>query len=153
MPLDYTEYDTRLAAYAVCVQERDGAPHVLLALWNETAEPRWSLPGGGVELDETPEQGAVREVQEEAGYDVVLDGLLGVHTRVIPPRDRLSGSPRPLRAVMVIYAATIVGGELRPEVGGTTDECRWWPLADVAQLPRVSTVDAALRFWRAGDRG
>ena len=44
----YTDYDTRLAAYALIVDDRD---RILLALWNEGAELRWTLPGGGVELE------------------------------------------------------------------------------------------------------
>src|SRR4051794_21144736 len=62
--LHTTDYDSRLAAYAVIVDDHD---RVLLALWNEMAEPLWTLPGGGVELDETVEAAAVREVREETG--------------------------------------------------------------------------------------
>src|SRR5262245_42640675 len=66
--VEFTEYDTRLGAYAVVV--RDG--QVLLALWNEPDGPQWTLPGGGVELQEALEEAVVREVREETGYDVAL---------------------------------------------------------------------------------
>ena len=32
------------------------------------------------------------------------------------------------------------------EVGGTTDEARWFPLDEVAGLPRVELVDVGLRL-------
>lgn len=143
----YTEYDTRLASYAVI---RDDAGRILLALWNEAEEGRWTLPGGGVELDETVEQGAVREVREETGYDVRLDGLLGVDSNVFPPAQRGNGSDRSLKAVRVVFAATVTGGELTHEVDGTTDEARWFPIDEVAGLPRVSLVDVALGYLAAG---
>jgi len=44
-------------------------------------EPRrgfWTLPAGYLELGETLEEGAVREVMEEATADIRLDGILGV---------------------------------------------------------------------------
>jgi len=146
--MEFTDYDTRLAAYAVIVDDRD---RVLLALWNEDADPQWALPGGGVDLEESAHEGAVREVREETGYDVVLDRLLGVDTHVIPPERRLTeGTDRPMKAVRVVFAATVVGGELTHEVDGTTDEARWFPLSEVADLPRVSIVDLALDLWRQG---
>ena len=144
---DYTDYDTRLAAYAVIVDEQG---RVLLALWNEGSEPEWSLPGGGVELHETPEEGAVREVREESGYDVRLGRLLGVDTHVVPPERRTNGSPRPMRAVRVVFEAKVTGGELTREVGGSTDEAAWFPLTEVPTLPRVPLVDIALAFRRGG---
>lgn len=144
--MEFTDYDTRLAAYAVVVDDQG---QVLLALWNEGTDPQWTLPGGGVELEESAEQGAVREVREESGYDVVLDRLLGVDTSVIAPGERLRATDRPMKAVRVVYTARVIGGELRFEVGGTTDEARWWPLSAVTALPRTGVVDIALGLWRA----
>jgi 8-oxo-dGTP diphosphatase len=143
-PVDFTEYDTRLAAYAVVVDEQR---RVLLALWNEVEPPKWTMPGGGVELMETVEEAVIRELREETGYDVRVDRLLGVHSHVFPPEARTYGS-RPLKSVRIFFAATIVGGELTREVGGTTDEARWFDLAQVADLERVATVDIALRMYR-----
>lgn len=146
----YTQYDTRLGAYAVIVRDSPDGGEILLALWHEDdARRRWTLPGGGVELAETPEEGAVREVKEETGYDVELDGLLGIETDVIPPEGRRLETDRPFKAVRVFYDAHITGGELADEIGGTTDEARWISLIDVPDLPRVSMVDTGLRLRSA----
>ena len=139
--MDFREYDTRLAAYALIVDDQD---RVLLASWNEGAEPQWTMPGGGVELEETPAEGAIRELREETGYDVELLQVLGVDTLVVPAEHRIEPPGRPMKSVRVVYDARIVGGELRHEVDGTTDEARWIPLSEVSSLPRVSLVDAAL---------
>jgi 8-oxo-dGTP diphosphatase len=145
--VEFWDYDTRLGAYAVIVDERD---RVLLALWNEPSRPRWALPGGGVELDESPAAAAVRELREETGYDVELDRVLGVETELVAPAKRRRDTGRWLKFVQVTYAARVVGGELRHEVDGTTEEARWVPLVDVPALHRVDLVDAALALWRAG---
>ncbi|MFN8123721.1 MAG: NUDIX domain-containing protein [Thermoleophilia bacterium] len=141
---DHREYDTRLAAYAVIA--RDGA--VLLVRLNGTgATGHWTLPGGGVELHESPEDGAVREVLEETGHTVELVRLLGVHSLVLEPSQaRYSVLPRTLRSIRVVYEATVTGGELRHEADGTTDQARWVPLADVPGLDRVSLVDVGLGY-------
>ena len=145
----YTEYDTRLAAYAVVVRDPSagsGRPEVLLALWNEPEQKRWTLPGGGVELHETVEEGAVREVREETGYDVELTGMIGIETDVFAADQRQHENGRPLKAVRVFFSARIIGGALANEVSGTTDEARWFAVADVADLPHTSMVDTGLRL-------
>ena len=135
--MEFLEYDTRLAAYAVLVRD----DHVLLALWNEPAEPLWTLPGGGVELHETVAEAAVREVREETGYDVELGGVLGVHVRVVPPAGRRIRTDRWCKHVWVVYEARVVAGDLTAEVDGSTEEARWIPLADVPTLRRTEQVE------------
>jgi 8-oxo-dGTP diphosphatase len=38
----------------------------------------WTLPGGYVEVDETPDQAVVREVAEETGLETWVLGLIGL---------------------------------------------------------------------------
>jgi 8-oxo-dGTP diphosphatase len=147
--VEFTDYDTRLAAYAVIVDEQD---RILLALWNEGSEPQWTMPGGGVEFEETVEEGVIRELREETGYDVELVGLLGVDSWVMPGERRVDGSGRPMKSVRVLFEARVVGGKLTHEVDGTTDEARWIPLADVAGLHRVDLIDTAIDLWSARRR-
>lgn len=141
MTMHFSEYDTRLAAYAVLIDDQD---RILLALWNEGETPQWTMPGGGVEYDETPDEGCVRELREETGYDVELVRLLGANSHTISVAERIIETDRPAKAVRLVYEARIVGGELRNEVDGSTDEARWIPIDDVRGLPHVSTVDWVL---------
>ena len=83
--------DMRVAAYAIIVDEDE---RILLAHWNEGRRAAWTLPGGGLEDGEEPEKAARREVKEETGYKVVLDELLGIHSRVIPPARRIERCQR-----------------------------------------------------------
>ena len=141
--MDFTDYDTRLSSYAVIVDEHE---RILLALFNQGPVPQWTLPGGGVELHETVEEAAVRELREETGYDVELGPLLGIDSWVIPVEERIHPTDRPLKSVRVMFEGRVVSGELTHEQDGTTDEARWVPLVDVPDLPHVRLVATALRL-------
>jgi len=56
--------------------ERDGA--LLLARHERPGDAFWCLPGGGVEPGEAAEPAAVRELREEAGVEVALDGVVWI---------------------------------------------------------------------------
>jgi ADP-ribose pyrophosphatase YjhB (NUDIX family) len=60
---------------------------------------KWGLTAGYVELGEPVEEAALREVREETGLEVRLEGLVGVYTAV------------ETGVVLVIYHASIVEGE------------------------------------------
>jgi 8-oxo-dGTP diphosphatase len=124
----------RLAAYAVCVR----GSRMLLAhyvSWDGSMR-HWTLPGGGVEHGEDPRTAVVREVAEETGYEFAVERLLGVDSRAFVG---ITGAD--MHAVGVFYRGRVVGGELRDEVGGSTDQARWIPLADVPGLVREPMVE------------
>ena len=131
--------DIRVAAYAVIT---DG-DRILLAHWNSPTRPAWTMPGGGLDPGEDPMDAAVREVLEETGFHVELDGILGTDSQVIPEKDRFHGTG-PIQALRILYRAHVVGGELRYEEDGSTDEAAWFPIDEVASLTRVGLVDTAM---------
>jgi 8-oxo-dGTP diphosphatase len=126
----------RVAAYVVVRRADD----VLLARWTGPRGPEWTLPGGGLDFGEDPADAAVREVREETGYTVRLDGLLFVNSfrRVLPD------APIDFHAIQIVYAGGVIGGDLSYEVDGSTDMAAWFPLAEVPALARVPLVDMGL---------
>jgi ADP-ribose pyrophosphatase YjhB (NUDIX family) len=135
--------DLRVSAYAVIVDEDD---RLLLAHWVQGRRAAWTMPGGGLEPGEDPEEATRREVREETGYKVTVDQLLGIHSRVIPAGRRLADSVEPLHTLRIVYRAHIIGGRLRNETDGSTDRADWFPLSEVPRLQRVKLVDIALEM-------
>lgn len=132
---------TRVSAYAVCV---DGDRLLLARIapgFTVGFDGWWTLPGGGIDHGEDPRDGAVRELQEETGLIGEVDELLDVDSWRITYTDR-AGEAVDYHGIRILYRCRVVGGELRNEVGGSTDECRWFArdempadrLADIAQL-------------------
>lgn len=93
---------------------------------------KWSLPGGLVELGETTERAAVREVEEECGLKVRLLGIAGVIDRIT----RDDQSRVRYHWVLVDYAAVPEAGTAH--AGSDAAEVRWVPVGD---LDRYDTTD------------
>jgi len=112
-----------------------------ILLCRRAIEPRsgfWTLPAGYLELHEQPEEGARREVREEACAEVVLEGLIGIYTV-----SRLS-------QVQMFFRARFAGGPAFG-AGEETLEARLFAWEDIpwAEIAFPS-VTWTLELWRAG---
>ena len=117
----------RPAVTADCVvMTREAEPKVLLIQrGNEPFKGCWAFPGGFMNMDETTEQCAVRELEEETGLKVTEIKQFGAYSKV----DR---DPRG-RTVTVAYLAIID----KPEaVKGLDDaaKAQWFPISDLPKL-------------------
>ncbi len=132
----------KVAAYAVC---RDG-DRILMARYvsPDGSQRHWTLPGGSVEHAEDPYDAVVREVDEETGYQVEVECLLGVDSRVWHVDDGGAPGGAELHGFGIFYGVRIVGGQLRHETGGSTDQAAWISQVDVKGLARSTLVDVGL---------
>ena len=125
MPYTYEYPRPMLTADCVVVNPR--AEVLLIRRGNEPFRGCWALPGGFMDMDETIEHCAVRELQEETG--IVVDEnravLVGVFSR--PGRD-----PRG-RTVTVAYRVDL-DECVEVEGGDDAAEARWFSITDLPQL-------------------
>ena len=82
---------------------------LLLRRNNPPNKGKWALPGGLVELGETVQGAAVREILEETGLEVAIEGLLDVQSDMHADKH----SKLEYHYVLVDYLAKPVGGRLR----------------------------------------
>ncbi len=126
----------QIASAAVVVRDPDG--QVLLA--KDADSGRWILLGGAIEIDESPEDAAVREAAEEAGVEIRIRRLLGVASgpecRVRYPNGDETAY------VVIIFEGEIVAGTPRPD-GVEILETRWVPPSELAAVD-LSGITRAL---------
>ena len=87
----------------------------------------WSLPKGHIEEGETPEQAAIREVQEETGIQSEISKALGVIDFWF-----MAGGKR-IHKTVHHYLFKEVGGVLAPQIS-EVDDVGWFPLEEVVGL-------------------
>jgi 8-oxo-dGTP diphosphatase len=100
--------------------------HVLLIQRNRWPfEGYWAIPGGFINMDESLEQAARRELEEETGVrDVYVEQL---YTFGAPGRD-----PR-TRVISVSYIALVRASEQQLRSSDETRDVRWFPVREVPE--------------------
>ena len=101
-------------AQGVILREEAGRPEVLLSVRSDLFG--WELPGGTLEAGEDPATALMREVEEETGLEVAVEGEVGIWQRT---------GFRPHTAH--VFRCRVRGGRLRPS----------------HETPRVAWFDAA----------
>lgn len=77
----------------------------------------WGFPGGAIEIGETPEQAAIRELKEETGLDVEVQSLLGVYT----DSDMRYPNGDQAHSICIVYRLKAIAGSLRCDQDETID--------------------------------
>jgi|WetSurMetagenome_2_1015567.scaffolds.fasta_scaffold364890_2 mutator protein MutT len=106
----------------------DGMGRVLLQK-RSANEKLWGFPGGIIELGESAEEAAIREVREETGLDVKIDSLIGIYTKYYneyPNGDKA-------QPILVIFKGRVVRGEFNVD-GKETFDLAFFELDEVPVL-------------------
>lgn len=99
-----------------------------ILLVRESADGRWSLPGGWADVGHTPAEVIVKECKEETGLDVAVQALLAVFDKKMHPHP-----PQPFYVYKMVFYCT----------ANTTTLDRGFDLLDaayfdIANLPPLS---------------
>jgi 8-oxo-dGTP pyrophosphatase MutT (NUDIX family) len=113
-----------------CLVEKDDK-YLLIQESKPGREGLYNLPGGHIDDVETIAEAAVREVEEESGYQVELTGFLGVYQSVYLEKQLNVGGP--------VFLAKVIGGDAR--ITEEHPEVRWVTRDELLEL-----ADSG-RFW------
>jgi 8-oxo-dGTP diphosphatase len=115
----------RAAVGAIVVRE---GKVLLVRRGHSPSEGLWAIPGGRVELGETLQEAAEREIREETGLSIAAGKP--VYTFDVIERD--DGGHVRFHYIIVDLLADYVGGKLRP--GDDAREARWVSRQELKQL-------------------
>lgn len=125
--MSYTYKYPRPAVTADCIviAKEPEAKVLLIERADDPYKGCWAFPGGFLNMDESTEQCAIRELEEETGLTIETIHQIGAYSKV----DR---DPRG-RTITVAYLAII---DKTVPVIGLDDAAKadWWPLSALPQL-------------------
>lgn len=89
----------------------------------------WTLPKGGIDDAETPEDGTIREIQQELG-------LVGVVREKLGENEYVASNPEKgkIRKHVTYFLIESSFNEIHLEEKGGLDDARWFKLADILEL-------------------
>lgn len=100
---------------------RDGEVLACKRAPGKSAAGKWEFPGGKIDDDETPELALAREIQEELGISISVDGLVD---RTVTPVGDLD----------IDLACYLVSSAEVPSHSSDHDELRWLPVDALPSL-------------------
>ena len=115
------------AAFAVV---RDDIGRILLCRRADTGN--WEIPGGSVEPGESALGAVQREVEEETGVVIVVNGVSGIYTD--PGYVIVYSTGEVRQQFAVCFHARPRAGSVRPD-GEETAQVAWTPPEQLDQLP------------------
>jgi ADP-ribose pyrophosphatase YjhB (NUDIX family) len=77
----------------------------------------WGFPGGIMELGESAEETAIREIAEETGLQVAVTDLIGIYTKY----QVVLGNGDRCQTITFFFKARVTGGSLRIDMNETFD--------------------------------
>jgi ADP-ribose pyrophosphatase YjhB (NUDIX family) len=116
----------------------DGDKVLLAKRAGEPFKGMWDTPGGFLENGEHPEDGARRELLEETGLTIELQGFLGIFMDTYGENGDAT--------LNICYTAKKISGEEAPQ--DDVAELRWFPIADTPEKMAFKNGDEMLRALR-----
>lgn len=114
-------------AYTVDIIIIQSGKILLIKRGHPPYEGKWALPGGFMDMNETPEQAAIRELEEETG--VKVKSLKQFRTYGAIDRD-----PRH-RTISTVYFAILDDNlGINTKAGDDATEAEWFSLDDLPEL-------------------
>jgi len=112
-----------------------------ILLVREQMDGRWAMPGGFVDVGDSPSEAAVREAVEEAGVVARVQRLAGVFDTRLQP----DCPPHLFHIHKLVFTGLLVDPAAEPRAGSEATEARFWPLGALPELSLGRTLPLHVR--------
>ncbi len=137
-------------AFVRATQKHDRAHDITLFIFNNDHlalirkpmfdRPIYRAPSGGLEPEESFEEGAKRESLEETGLEIKLENyLLRIHVRFTGGEDYLNWTSH-------VFKARAIGGELKPQNASEIAEARYGTIEELQGPVRQALLGSGRRL-------
>jgi ADP-ribose pyrophosphatase YjhB (NUDIX family) len=99
-----------------------------ILLVRERSDGRWALPGGWADINQSASEAMIREIREEAGFDVAVRKLAAVYDRGRHDHN----PPFPFHVYKMFFLCDIIGGAAQPSE--ETSAVDFFPLQALPEL-------------------
>ncbi len=123
--------DVRMAVF-----RKDG---VLLV--QERADSRWALPGGFVDIGDSPSGAAIRETFEEAGVEVRAHRLAGIFDLRLQPE----APPSLFHIHKILFTGALLDPDAQPRGGHEVLDARFFAIDALPELSLSRTLGLHIR--------
>ena len=136
---DDREYPARpIVGVGAVVLDGDGRV-LLIRRGREPLKGEWSIPGGAVETGETLEEAVAREVREETGLEIAVEGVVTVLDRIRRDRD----SRVRYHYVLIDFACRLRSGVAAS--ASDADAVEWVPITNLERFGVAAATMTVIR--------
>ncbi len=131
-------YENPIPAVAVVTRNKEGE----ILLVKRKIEPQkgfWALPSGFIEINETPETAALRELKEETGFIGKIKKLIGIYSQK---------SSYYKHVLVIAYFIEIIGGCI--SCGDDAEDAKFFKKSELPKLA-FSSHYKALKINKEGE--
>jgi len=114
----------KIGVFAIILNEKEA-----VLLCHRRDHDLWNLPGGGLEIGESPWEGVIREVKEETGFDVEVEKCIGIYNKTEK------------QEIVFSFKCNIVSGELT--LNDEADQIEYFKLD---QIPKNTSLNQLERI-------
>lgn len=104
---------------------------LLLQESGQLARGLWAIPGGHLEAGESFTEAAIREAQEESGYQVTLGEIL--YQNIIPKMEYKGSRHDTDQVEIKIFKGQIIGGQM--QIDNEALDLKWFDKESALALP------------------